>query len=72
MKLRACYVINRLIHRIFAKVDTTKLGHIKKISCVTFGERIKKNFIFYFIEFDIFGTTINCCSVKSDPFCPLS
>ena len=35
---------------------------------ITFGERIKKNFIFYFIEF---VTTINYVSVKTEPFCPL-
>ena len=35
---------------------------------VTFEERIKKNFIFYFIEFDVYyGTTM----VEADPFCPL-
>ena len=38
---------------------------------ITFGERIKKIFIFYFIEFDVFGTTINCFSLKADPFCTL-
>ena len=38
---------------------------------ITFGESIKKNFIFYFIEFDVFSTTINFFSVKADPFCPL-
>ena len=38
---------------------------------ITFGERIKKNLIFYFIEFDVFGSTFNCFSVKADPFCPL-
>ena len=34
---------------------------------ITFGERIKKNFSFYFIEFDVKGTTINCFSAKADP-----
>ena len=38
---------------------------------ITFEERIKKNFTFYIIEVDVFGTTINCFSVKADPFCPL-
>ena len=38
---------------------------------ITFGERIKKNFLIYLIEFDVFDTTINCFSVKADPFCPL-
>ena len=38
---------------------------------ITFGERIKKNFIVYFIEFDVFVTTINYFSVKAEPFCPL-
>ena len=37
----------------------------------TFGERIRKNFIFYFIEFDVFCTTINCLLGKADPFFPL-
>ena len=51
-------------------------GQIKKILCpvparITFGERFKKNFIFYFIEFDVYDTTIDCFSVKADPFCPL-
>ena len=41
----------------------TYLGHIKKMlfpfpARITFGERIKKNFSFYVIEFDTFGTTI--------------
>ena len=40
-------------------------------SRITFRERIKKNVIFYFIEFDVFVTTINYFSVKSEPFCPL-
>ena len=38
---------------------------------ITFGESIKKNFIFYFIDFDVFGTTIDtidCFLVKADPF----
>ena len=53
------------------------LGQIKKFlfpvpARITFEKRIKKNSVFYFIEFDIFGTTINDFSVKSDPFCPLS
>ena len=52
------------------------LGHIEKNSSfssqrASLQERIKKNFIFYFIEFDVFGTIINCFSVKVDPFCPL-
>ena len=38
---------------------------------ITFRERIKKIFIFYFIEFDVFVTTINYFSVKAEPFCPL-
>ena len=38
---------------------------------ITFGERIKKNFIVYLIEFDVFGTTLNCFPVKVDPFIPL-
>ena len=38
---------------------------------ITFGERIKKNFTFYFIEFDVFVTTINYFLVKAEPFCPL-
>ena len=38
---------------------------------ITFGERIKKSVIFYFIEFGVFGTTINCFLMKADPFCPL-
>ena len=38
---------------------------------ITFGERIKKKFIFYFIEFDVFVSTINYFSVKAEPFCPL-
>ena len=38
---------------------------------ITFGERIKKKIIFYFIEFDVFVTTINYFSVKAEPFCPL-
>ena len=38
---------------------------------INFGERIKKNFIFHFNEFDVFGTTIICFSVKADAFCPL-
>ena len=38
---------------------------------ITFGERIKNNFIFYFIEFDVLGTKINCFSGKADSFCPL-
>ena len=37
----------------------------------TFGERIRKNFIFYFIGFDAFDTTIDCFLVKGDPSCPL-
>ena len=36
---------------------------------ITFGNRIEKNFIFYFIEFYVFGT--KCFSVKADPFCSL-
>ena len=49
------------------------LGHIKKILFpvpvrITFGVSIKKSFIFYFIEFDVFGTTIHCFLVKADPF----
>ena len=39
---------------------------------INFGERIKKNSIFHFNQFDVFGTTVNCFSAKSDPFCPLS
>ena len=39
-------------------------------ACIRFGERVKKILIFYFIEFDVFGTTINCFSVKTDPFFP--
>ena len=38
---------------------------------ITFGERIKKNFIFYFIEFDVFVANINYFSVKAELFCPL-
>ena len=38
---------------------------------ITFGKRIKKKFISYFIEFDVFGTATNFFSVKTDPFCPL-
>ena len=38
--------------------------------CITFEERIKR-IILYFIEFDIFGTTIICFSMKADLFCPL-
>ena len=38
---------------------------------INFGERIKKNFIFYFIKFDVFVTTINYFSVKAEPLCPL-
>ena len=50
----------------------TCLGHIKKLlfpvpARITFEERIKEKFIFYFIEFDVFGTTMDCFSVKADP-----
>ena len=31
----------------------------------------EENFIFYFIEFDVFGTTHYSFLVKADPFCPL-
>ena len=52
------------------------LGHIKSVlfpvpARITFQERIKKIFIFYFIEFDVFGTKIDCFSVKANSFCPL-
>ena len=60
----------------FRYVHIFLLGHIKNFlfpapARITFGKRIKKNLIFYFIGFDVFGTTINCFSVKVDPFCPL-
>ena len=38
---------------------------------ITFDERIKKFFLFYFIQFDVFVTPINNFSVKAEPFCPL-
>ena len=38
---------------------------------ITFGKRINLFFISYFIEFDVFDTTINYFSVKADPFCLL-
>ena len=58
------------------KVEALKLGHIKNFlfavpAHITFGERIKENFIFHFIEFNVFGTRINYFSVKAEPFCPL-
>ena len=52
------------------------LGHIKKNSCfpsqrASLFKSIKKIFIFYFIEFDVFGTRINCFLVKANSFCAL-
>ena len=60
-----------------AYFEVSRLGHIKKFlfpvpARITFGERIKKKYILHLIEFDVFGTTINCFSVKADSFCPLS
>ena len=58
------------------KIFSKNLKPYKKIlfpvlERITFGEYIRKIFIFYFIEFDVFGTIINCFSVNADAFCPL-
>ena len=54
------------------KTCAATLGHIRKFSLpsqrASLLESIKKNLIFHFIEFDVFGTTINCFSVKADLF----
>ena len=52
------------------------LGHIKSFlfpvtAHINFQECIKKIYIFYFIEFDVFGTSIDYFSVKANSFCPL-
>ena len=83
MKIIFCSPVMKLKYRIRSKVYSSyhtsaqkPLGHIKIFlfpvpAQITFGERIMKNFIFHFIKFDVSGTTINCFSVKADPFCPL-
>ena len=62
---------------IISERDTFTLRPYKKdflfpaLALIPFEERINKRLFFYFIEFDVFYTTINCFSVKADPFFPL-
>ena len=44
---------------------------VSRPSAHHFGRVHQQNLIFHFVEFDLCSTTINCCSVKADPFCPL-
>ena len=71
--VRGIFCVNIYVSRLLQSIIRPhKINFLFPVPArITFGESIKKNFIFYFIEFDVFSTTVNFFSVKADPFCPL-
>ena len=64
-----------IVEKIFLKTTTIFMPYKKILVShavrITLGERVTKFFIFYFIEFYVFGTTVTCFKMKAYQFCPL-
>ena len=73
--LYSFFHMNRTL--FFHKVLLQSLRPYKKIFLVSrpsahhFSRTHQEKIYFWFIEFEVFGTKINCFSVKADSFCPL-